>query len=824
MTSAQLYTIESIASLVEAKVYGNVKVKITSLSIDSRALQLSEETLFFAIVGERHDGHAYLNDLYQKGVRAFVISEIGSINSIDCPDAVFLEVDNTLLALQNLVRQHREKFTYPVIGITGSNGKTIVKEWLYQLLNESYSIVRNPKSYNSQVGVPLSVWNMGTDAEMGIFEAGISQPNEMEHLADIIKPTIGVFTHLGDAHNENFKGKLHKLKEKIKLFSSCKSIVYCSDEPLVGKALQLEYGNKKERISWSRKHAADLRVVSEQIEGNSTHIKLKSFNETKTITIPFTDKASVDNAILCYLCLQSLWIPDEIICKQIQKLETIAMRLEIKEGINDCTLINDYYNSDLGSLEIALDLANQQQTDKTTTIILSDILQSGYSDKKLYSLLAKMVEQKKVDRLIGIGQAISAQSKRFKCNATFYRSTDVFLADLNRNQFKNELILIKGARAFHFESISNVLQYKAHQTVLEVNLSAMAHNLNYFRSVLKPSTKLVVMVKAFSYGSGSAEIANLLEYHRVDYLAVAIADEGVELRSAGVTIPIIVMNPEPHSFDTMIEYRLQPEIYKLSICADFGKALRRNGVKKYPIHIKLDTGMNRLGFVEGDLANLIETIKDKDHFLIQSIFSHLAAADEPQHDDFTAQQIELFNAWSEQIRMHFPYHIDKHILNSAGIERFPEAQFDMVRLGIGLYGVSAIHQEKLMNVSSLKTAISQIKKVAKEKTVGYGRKGELHQDTRIGVIPIGYADGFNRKFGNGLGKVVVNGKLVPVVGNVCMDMSMIDLTDVDAKEGDLVTIFGDDYLLRNLAEQLDTIPYEILTSISRRVKRIYFQE
>ncbi len=824
MTLAQLYTIESITSFVEGKIYGNVNIKITSLSIDSRALQLPEETLFFAIIGERHDGHAYINDLYQKGVRAFVLSKFESVNLKDYPDAAFVVVENTLLALQKLVRQHREKFTYPVIGITGSNGKTIVKEWLYQLLNESYSIVRSPKSYNSQVGVPLSVWNMSVDAEIGIFEAGISQLGEIERLAEIIKPTIGVFTHLGDAHNENFRGKLHKLKEKIKLFSSCKSIIYCIDDPLIRKALQLKYGSKKKLITWSRKYTANLQVVSECREGGKTHLVLKSFKEKKTITVPFTDKASVDNAILCYLCLESLGIPDVIISRQIQKLEPIAMRLEIKEGINDCTLINDYYNSDLGSLEIALDLANQQQTDKKTTLILSDILQSGHSDKKLYSLVSKMLEQKKVDRLIGIGEAISAQSQMFKCEASFYRSTDVFLADLNRNQFKNELILIKGARNFHFERISNVLQYKAHQTVLEVNLSAMVHNLNYFRSLLKPSTKLVVMVKAFSYGSGSTEIANLLQYHRVDYLAVAIADEGVELRNAGVTIPIIVMNPEPHSFDTMIEYRLEPEIYNRGICDELEKALRRNGVKKYPIHIKLDTGMHRLGFGEHDLANLIETIKDNDHFFIQSIFSHLAGADEPQHDDYTAQQIDLFTSWSEQIREHFSYHIDRHILNSAGIERFPEAQFDMVRLGIGLYGISATHQEKLMNVSSLKTTISQIKEIAKEKTVGYGRKGQLHSDTRIGIIPIGYADGFNRKLSNGVGKVMVKGKLVPVVGNVCMDMSMIDLTHVNAKEGDAVTIFGDDYLLSKLAEQLDTIPYEILTTISRRVKRVYFQE
>ncbi|BAX80702.1 bifunctional UDP-N-acetylmuramoyl-tripeptide:D-alanyl-D-alanine ligase/alanine racemase [Labilibaculum antarcticum] len=823
MTFAQFYTIESVASITGGVCYGKENLSIKTLSIDSRSLQLPGETLFFALVGERHDGHLYIKDLYKKGVRAFVVNNLESVDSKQFPNAAFVLVPDTLRALQNLAQNHRKNFLYPVFGITGSNGKTITKEWLYQLLNESYSIVRSPKSYNSQVGVPISVWHMNNEVNLAIFEAGISQPGEMDQLSKIIQPTFGIFTHLGDAHRENFKSEVQKLEEKIKLFSSCNSIVYCSDKKLVDESLKARYGRDKELISWSRNHAANLKIVSEEIKGSRTFIKAKYKKKSKEINLSFTDKASIDNAITCWLCLLNLNVDDKTIKEGFLKLEPVAMRLEIKEGIGDCTLINDYYNSDLDSLGIALDLMNQQQNDKRKTLILSDIFQSGYTNRQLYKAISKLLEQKKINRLIGIGEGISSQSKLFKCDASFYGSTDVFLADLNRNHFKDEIILIKGARNFHFERISNALQYKAHQTVLEVNLNAMVHNLNYFRSLLNPDTKLIVMVKAFSYGSGSTEIANLLQHHRVDYLAVAIADEGVELRNAGITIPIIVMNPEYHSFDTMIEYSLEPEIYNQAICLEFEKALKRNGVRNYPIHIKLDTGMNRLGFVQKDMDTLLSVIVKNNHFFISSVFSHLAGADEQQHNDFTAQQINLFTKWSDQILSQFPYHIDRHILNSAGIERFPQAQFDMVRLGIGLYGISCVHQEKLMNVSSLKTAISQIKEVSKENTVGYGRKGHLQSDARIGVIPIGYADGFNRKLGNGLGKVLVNGQAAPVVGNICMDMSMIDLTNTDAKEGDLVQIFGDDYPVSILAEQLDTIPYEILTTISRRVKRVYFQ-
>ena len=823
MRSDNSYSIESIARITEGKLLGDSSICVRSLSIDSRSLLIAEQTLFFALVGERHNGHTYIADLYKKGVRAFVISNT-EVEIQNYPEAGFVLVENTLDALQQLSKYHREQFSYPVVGITGSNGKTIVKEWLYQLLNESFTIVRSPKSYNSQVGVPLSLWNMNTEAEMAIIEAGISQPNEMSRLAEIIQPNIGVFTHLGEAHRENFTGKLHLIYEKINLFSSCEKVVYCSDDSLVERSFVQGLERKQEHINWSRNKYAYFMILKEKVEGNFTRITYKVNCIENEIVIPFTDRASVDNAITAYVTALIMDVDEEVLKKALLKLEPIAMRLEIKEGFGNCTLINDYYNSDLGSLEIALDFMNRQQRDKKKTLILSDIYQAGLTDRKLYKQVAKLIDKKKLDRFIGIGERISSLAELFEGEASFYPSTDIFLSDLNRNQFNDELILIKGARDFHFERISKALQFKAHRTVLEVDLTAMVHNLNYFRSLLKPETKLTVMVKAFSYGSGSTEIANLLQYHRVDYLAVAIADEGVELRNAGINIPIIVMNPEPHSFETMIEYRLEPEIYNIKILKEFQKALRQNLVKNYPIHIKLDTGMHRMGFMQDDLDELIEATHDNEFFYLRSVFSHLAGADEEQHDDYTTQQIELFSKWSDKIRSQFDYKIDRHVLNSAGIERFSHAQFEMVRLGIGLYGVSPVHQDKLMNVSTLKTTISQIKEVSKENTVGYGRMGVLSEDTRIGIIPIGYADGFSRKLSNGVGKLLVNGTLCPVVGNVCMDMSMIDLTNVAASEGDTVVIFGNEHPVSELAQQLDTIPYEILTTVSRRVKRVYLQE
>ncbi|WP_421920555.1 bifunctional UDP-N-acetylmuramoyl-tripeptide:D-alanyl-D-alanine ligase/alanine racemase [Marinifilum sp.] len=822
MRSEKYYTTGWISQILEGQISGNPDIEIQSISIDSRSLYLPEESIFFAIVGERHNGHKYIEYLYQKGVRAFVVSQ--AVAKQEHADASFILVENTLDALQKLTQEHRKQFNYPIVGITGSNGKTIVKEWLNQLLRNTFHVVRSPKSYNSQVGVPLSVWNLNSEANLGIFEAGISQPGEMSKLANIIQPTIGVFTHLGEAHRENFEDRQHLLSEKVKLFSTCEKIVYCADDPEIVNTFLLNLEAWQKQFTWARKRRALFRILHEKVEENRSIITVGVGEYSNEFVIPFTDRASIDNAISTYVVALVLGVDNNVLAQEMKKLEPVAMRLQIKEGFGNCTLINDYYNSDLGSLEIAIDLMSQQQTDKKKCVILSDIYQSGQTDKRLYSSVAHLLAKKKIDRIIGIGEHISRQKDWFDDHAEFYKDTDSFLSKFKRNSFKNELILIKGARDFHFERISNALQFKAHRTILEVDLNAMVHNLNYFRSLLQAQTKITVMVKAFSYGSGSAEIANLLQYHRVDFLAVAIADEGVELRNAGISIPIIVMNPEWHSFDTMIEYHLEPEIYNLKILQEFGKALAKNMVANYPVHIKLDTGMHRMGFMEEELDDLIDQIKNYNNIYIRSIFTHLAAADEARHDDYTLQQINQFKLWSDKLRKQFIYPIDRHVLNSAGIERFPQAQFEMVRLGIGLYGLSAVHQDKLMNVSTLKTSISQIKHITKQNTIGYGRKGIIDKDTRIGIIPIGYADGFNRKLSNGQGKVMVNGKLCPVVGNVCMDMSMIDLSDVKASEGDTVIIFGNDHPLSKMAEQLDTIPYEILTTVSRRVKRIYLQE
>jgi len=822
LNSSKTYQLNHIAQIVGGTIVGQGDFEIDRLSIDSRTLVLASKTLFFALVGERHNGHDYIQDLYDKGIRAFVVSE--NIDNDLFEDCNFILVADTLNALQKLSAHHRKNFTYPVITITGSNGKTIVKEWLYQVLNPFYRIVRSPKSYNSQVGVPISVWQMTSEDELAIFEAGISKPYEMDKLETIIQATGGIFTHLGSAHLENFEDEKALLEEKLKLFASCEWIVYCGDDTRLAEGIKKQYAHQKVLLNWSRKTEGSLRILSERIDKGKLELKAIYKGEEKMILLPFIDKASIENAINCWLTVLHLGLSDEQIYKGFCDLQAVAMRLELKEGQNNCLLINDFYNSDLGSLAIALDLMSQHGKERKKTVILSDIFQSGFQPKDLYAQVSELLTFNKIDKFVGIGDDIASQAKNFQCESVFYPTTEIFLNSVDTNGFNNEIILIRGARDFRFERISSALQYKAHRTILEVNLTAMVHNLNYFRSLLQPKTKLMVMVKAFSYGSGSTEIANLLQYHHVDYLAVAIADEGVDLRSNGISTPIVVMNPELHSFETMIDYNLEPEIYSLNVLKSFESILKRFGLKNYPIHLKLDTGMYRMGFVDQELDELIGYLKDNPHFHIRSIFSHLAGSDEEIHDDYSQSQIQKFQDWSEKIREAFSYKIDRHILNTSGIERFPNAQFEMVRLGIGLYGVSATKQNLLMNVSSLKTTISQIKWVDKGQTVGYSRKGKLDKKSLIGIIPIGYADGFNRKLSNGVGEVLVNGKLVSVVGNICMDMCMIDLTGIEAKEGDSVIIFGDDYSLSRIAKKLDTIPYEILTTVSRRVKRIYFQE
>ena len=825
------HSISTISSIINATIVGNgnKEAVVKNLLIDSRKLSNPDTSLFFAIKGERHDGHAYLPDLYDKGIRNFVVSILPQNTNL-LKDSNFLLVADTLHALQELCAFHRKQFNIPVIGITGSNGKTIVKEWLYQLMREDQNIVRSPKSFNSQVGVPLSVWQITEENNLGIFEAGISKPHEMNLLETIIQPTIGLITNIGQAHDENFESQKQKVEEKLKLFIHSEVLIYCKDYLLVHNEISTNKTFQDLKVfSWSRKLRADLLVGRITKSATDTEIQGIHKNDFIRITIPFTDEASIENAIHCWAMLLYFGYENPVIADRMRFLSPIAMRLELKEGINNCSIINDSYNSDLGSLAIALDFLNQQKQHPKKTLILSDILQSGRNEETLYREVSELINKKGISRLIGIGDGISNQMGQFDVEKTFYKSTDDFLKEFNNSFFRDETILLKGARAFGFEAISKVIQQKAHETVLEINLNAIVHNLNYFRSKIKPDTKIMAMVKAFSYGSGSFEIANVLQFHRIDFLAVAYADEGIELRKAGITMPIMVMNPEEQSYDAMIQYNLEPEIYSFRVLGLFEETLKRSehiNAQPVSIHIKLDTGMRRLGFDEDEVNELIVRIKNNKHLKIKSVFSHLAASDEIEHDDFTRQQIKIFNEMCEKINPHFPYAIMKHILNSAGIIRFPGAQFDMVRLGIGLYGIGANAQEQTMlqNVSTLKTSISQIKNISARETIGYGRKGLATQDMQIATVPIGYADGLSRKLSNGKGKMVVKGKPAPIIGNVCMDMCMIDITDINANENDEVIVFGEAYPITEVAKDVDTIPYEILTNVSRRVKRVYYQE
>ena len=821
-----MYNIEKISEILQADaLISNPNEEIEYILTDSRKVIHAEKSLFFALVGLRHNGHKFIKDLYEKGVRNFVLSD----KSVSVPENCnVLFVNNTLEALQELASFHRSQYNLPIIAITGSNGKTVVKEWLYQLLKEDKNIVRSPKSYNSQIGVPLSVWQINKEHELGIFEAGISIPGEMDKLQKIIQPNIAIFTNIGDAHAENFLNIEQKISEKIKLFAISETIIYCKDYTLIDSALKAAYPDKK-TIVWSKKSKADLQIAKIEKKNNECFIQGIYHNHFLEITIPFSDDASIENAINCWLCLLHLGIDENKISERMKHLNPIEMRLELKEGINNCSIVNDSYNSDTISLNIALDFISQQKQHQKRTVILSDILQTGKTEEALYKEVALMLEQRNITRLIGIGEAISRQKNLFKQECWFYKNTEDFIRHFNHALFQNEIILLKGARIFGFEQIIKHLQQKAHETVMEINLNAIINNFNYYKSKLKPDTKLMVMVKAFSYGSGSFEIANILQFNHADYLAVAYADEGIELRKAGITLPIMVMNPELHSYDNMIKYQLEPEIFSFRVLHLFTEALQRNGHllnNPFPIHIKLDTGMHRLGFVEDDLNELIIRLKNNKQLKIQSVFSHLAGSDESALDDFTRYQINVFQKMSAEIQVHFNYPILRHILNSAGISRFPEAQFEMVRLGIGLHGIGANEHEQsfLQQVSCLKTTISQIKQVKQGDTVGYGRKGKAEKDMIIATVPIGYADGYNRKLSNGIGYMLVNKKKAPIIGNICMDMCMLDVTGINCKEGDEVLVFGEELPVTIIAEQLNTIPYEIFTSISRRVKRIYFQE
>ncbi|MBN1925016.1 MAG: bifunctional UDP-N-acetylmuramoyl-tripeptide:D-alanyl-D-alanine ligase/alanine racemase [Prolixibacteraceae bacterium] len=804
------------------------EIQMIYLSTDSRTIVSGYHTLFFALKTERNDGHNFIRHAYDKGVRNFVVSQ-SKFSVHKFPGGTFIYVDDTLKALQETAILKRNKFKGKVIGITGSNGKTIVKEWLSELLAEEYTIIRSPKSYNSQVGVPLSVWLLDDDAEIAIIEAGISQPGEMEILQRIIRPDIGIFTNIGEAHQSNFESLEHKIWEKLQLFKGTDVIIYHKDYAGITNAMEELAGQKPlVSITWSMMdETADLFVYFVQKVPEGCGIIAQANDKQYAISIPFSDDASVENACTCLVALIAIGKDQDHILNRFSNLQPVAMRLEIKQGNNDCIVINDSYNSDLNSLTIALDTLDQQASEDflSKTLILSDIYFSPKTDEKLYAEVAELVRLRMIERFIGIGPNISKQAHLFGERASFYESTNEFLNELPLIEFKQEAILLKGSREFQFDLIATVLQHKAHETVLEIDLSALINNYNHFKSKLHPDVKIMVMVKAFSYGSGIAEIARVLEFHHADYLAVAIADEGVALRKAGIKMPIIVMNPEEHSFDLMLEHQLEPVIYSRRVLDQFIPAAHRNAMNNFPIHIELDTGMKRLGFetIE-ELDEVIGKVIKGSELYISSVFSHLAASDEPVHDKFTNDQFNRFHYLAKYIQERCGHAVMRHILNSAGIERFPNYQFEMVRLGIGLYGLSAVESKELQNVSTLKTTVSQIRTVKKGETIGYGRKGIVKTDIKIATLPIGYADGFNRKLSNGIGKVWINGVLAPVIGNICMDMCMVDVTGIDVKEGDRVVIFGKEHSPVVMADLLGTIPYEVFTSVSQRVKRVYFQE
>ncbi len=819
-------SLEKITSLIGARRSGDKETEINWLLTDSRSLAFPETTLFFALRTRLGDGHKYIADLYRRGVRCFVVETLPEDFEKHYPEATFLHVINPLKALQRLSERHRERFSLPVVGITGSNGKTIVKEWLYQLLSPSSCVTRSPRSFNSQVGVPLSVWHLDERSEIGLFEAGISLPDEMPALRAIIQPTIGIMTNIGQAHQENFRSLKEKCLEKLSLFKDAKVLIYNGDDALISECVKTAPFSG-EVIAWSCQDTSaplHIRSITPTTDGH-THITYTYLQQEAEICIPFSDDASIQNSLHCLAACLYLNLASATIAERMAQLEPVAMRLEVKQGVRGCTLINDTYNSDVQSLDIALDFMNRRPG-KHKTLILSDILQTGMSPEELYAQVAEMVSHRHVSTFIGIGPEICRAQKYFnnQTNKHFFESTDALIESGILESMSRQVVLLKGSRNAGFERLSDILSLRVHATTLEINLEAVTENLNFYRSFMQPETKMVCMVKASAYGAGSTEVAKTLQDRGVDYLAVAVADEGVELRKAGITANIIIMNPEQSAFSTLFAYNLEPEVYSFKLLSELLHTAKKEGISHFPCHIKLDTGMRRLGFdPANDMERLIDMLNKQEALIPRSVFSHFVGSDSPDFDSFSARQFALFDTASQKLQKAFKHRILRHICNSAAIERFPERHLDMVRLGLGLYGVDPVDNRRLHNISSLKTTILQIREVAAGESVGYSRRTILTRPSRIAAIPIGYADGLDRHLGNRTGQCVVNGQRADYVGNICMDVCMIDVTDIPCQEGDTVEIFGEEMPVTELSDRLGTIPYEILTSVSDRVKRVYYQ-
>ncbi len=815
-----IYNIAHLGAIINAQLFINAPgAVIEKIMLDTRSIINSEHALFCALSAHR-DGHEYIKDAYSQGIRNFLISNHNYIALF--PDANFLLVNDVCVSLQQLAKYNRELYQIPVIAITGSNGKTMVKEWLYQLLLTDYHVVRSPRSYNSQIGVPLSLWQINEEDTLGIFEAGISKSGEMQALAEIIQPTIGILTNIGEAHAEGFANTSEKLKEKLKLFQLADLFIYAPEYTQHFASPDLP---GKRKFSWSLTQEADLKVFNVSIKDKYAQLSAIFEGLNITCTLPFFDKASIENGIICWATLLALGYSPEESSSRLAKLASVRMRLELKNGINHCSIIDDSYSADISSLAIALDFLNLQNQHAKRTLILSDLFETGKHNHTLYAEIAALIKQKQVNRLIAIGESIAQFAHLFLLETEFYPSTQAFIDNFSLHQFSNETILVKGARKFEFERISKLLSQNVHDTVMEINLNALAANLRFYKSKLTTGVKVMAMVKAFSYGSGSFEIANVLQFNNVDYLAVAYADEGVALRKAGITIPIMVMSPEPFAFERIVKYNLEPELYNLDVLREFLGFLPAQQ-HAYPVHLKIDTGMHRLGFEKDEIDALLTIFNDADQLKVMSVFSHFVGSDDPLHDDFTRFQLSLFLGITEKIERKLGYNFIKHIANTAAITRFPAAQLDMVRVGIGLYGFDPglQHHKGLQTVTILKTTVTQIKHLDHQETIGYGRHGFLPQGGTIATVKIGYADGYRRDFGHGIGKMLIRDRIVATVGAICMDMCMLDVTGSGAKVGDEVIVFNEQLTVEDLAKQIHTIPYEVLTNISQRVKRIYFYE
>ncbi|MBO6516510.1 MAG: bifunctional UDP-N-acetylmuramoyl-tripeptide:D-alanyl-D-alanine ligase/alanine racemase [Bacteroidia bacterium] len=820
------YSLHKIAEIVDGNLVGNKDQIIEQVLIDSRKKAEVLGTLFCAISGKQNNGHDYIQQLIDDGYQSFLVEYVPE--TIPTDKANFIVVSDVLEALQVWAKAHRSKHNLELVAITGSNGKTIVKEWCYQLLYREINVVRNPRSYNSQVGVPISLLNIQPGHELGIFEAGISEVGEMHSLEKMLSPTIGLFTNIGDAHAAGFTNESEKIYEKLVLFSGCKALIYRSEDNLLTDIIErFTQEHCITPYSWSENQKAYLTITNKVIEGGQCNITANCEGKKLKVVLPFTDDTSIENAMHAWLLSLVLKVDQNRVSKALRNLQPIEMRLNQKAGINHCSIISDYYNSDFRSIEIALDWAERRQSHEKKTIILSDVEQSNLSDRDLYTDINQLLKRYQYQKLIGIGKRITEYAFLFDLpQLAFYETTEAFLESDQLTTFNDESILLKGARSFAFEHIEKSLQQKVHNTVLEVNLNALQNNLNYYKSLVSSDTRIMVMVKAFSYGSGGDEIAHFLQFNQVDYLGVAYADEGVALRKNGIHLPIMVMNSDEDSFDTMLDYNLEPELYSFRSLKLFANAVNRKAVAHARAHLEVNTGMNRLGFNPSEVDEVIAELKNNPDIEIQSIFSHFASVDDPSQDVFSKRQIQLLNAFYDRFSHEMAYHPLKHIGNSAGALRFKEAQFDMIRLGISLYGFSPANDSSrhIETISTLKSFISQIRTVEAHEGVSYGNGDKHDKPRKIAVVAIGYADGLNRLLSNGNGYFLINGDEARIVGSVCMDMTMCDVTGINCKEGDEVIVFGKKPSITEIADRTGTIPYEVLTSVSERVKRVYSEE